>query len=107
LLTRAAVAETGLWTIKFNLKKDYDADAFKKAIVAENKKNILFAVAAKTQLKDIEESANRSVVSEFDLDMTPVNGTKAKDFTVWTAGMENPTGLWNIRNRFMTTEEAV
>ena len=106
LLTRAAVAETGLWTIKFNLKKDYDADAFKKAIVAENNKNILFAVAAKANVDATDENSNRSVVSEFDLDMNPTVGTKAKDFTVQTME-QDPIGLWNIRNRFYNTEEGI
>lgn len=106
LLTRAAVANTGLYTIKFNLKKEYKADAFDEAIKSNDKK-VLFAVAAKANVDAADENSNRSVVSEFDLDMNPVNGTKAKDFTVWTAGMETSTGLWDIRNRFMTTEEAV
>ena len=97
LLTRAAVAETGLWTIKFNLKKDYDAEGFAKAIV-NNKKNVLFAVAAKTKLDETDVRSTRSVVSEFDLDMATQNGVRAKDFTV------NNTEIREIYNRFEKSE---
>ena len=97
LLTRAAVAETGLWTIKFNLKKDYDAEGFAKAIV-NNKKNVLFAVAAKTKLDETDVRSTRSVVSEFDLDMATENGVRAKDFTV------NNTEIREIYNRFEKSE---
>lgn len=105
--TRAAVQNTGLWTIKFNLAKDYDSEAFEKATIVKKNQNsirvekVLFAVAIDAKLdakvaKD--ENASRSVVSEFDLDMSVNDGVLAKDFCV------NDKGIANIRNRFHYSE---
>lgn len=99
-----AVNNTGLWTIKFNLKDDYDAEAFKNATIVKeydnssNSEKVLFAVAVKTRLGEEDVRSTRNVVSEYDLDMSVKNGVRAKDFTV------NERGILNIKNRFLFSE---
>lgn len=111
--TRAAQNNNGLWVVKFNLEKDYDAEAVTEAIQDEKKNKVLYAVAVTPnqvntlteKVEEGEEAAQRRLVSEYDLRFSVNDGSKAKDFAVTTMG--ETTGLWKIRNRFNTTEEGI
>ena len=96
LLTRAATSASGIWTIYFNMKDNYDADAFAKAVMSGSKQ-VAFCVAVKSQLTG---GGDRRVVSSYDVTVNPseADNSGSLDFTA------NKVSVTNIRNRYYTSE---
>ena len=111
LLTRAADGN-GLWTITYKLKDGYDENAFLSSTVFDanedgkltpgaGDRNILFAVAV-NNTKD--EAADRRIVSEYDVTVNTANAQHAGYFTIKPANDENAEWIYNVHNRYLSTE---
>ena len=102
LMTRATDGN-GLWVVTFKLKDGYsedDLDAVAKAEVNNVVRNVIFAVAVNNTKK---ASADRRIVSEYDLTVGTQQANHAGPFTV-TVGEDNPVSITNIHNRYSFTE---
>jgi len=102
LMTRATDGN-GLWVVTFKLKDGYsedDLNAVAKAKVNNVVRNVIFAVAVNNTKDD---SADRRVVSEYDLTVGTQQANHAGPFTV-TVGDDDPVSITNIHNRYSFTE---
>lgn len=97
LLTRAAGEGTGLWVVTYNLKKDFDTDAFDAAALNEGSK-VLYAVSVNTDADEKNVNSDRRVVSEYDVTLATNPGHNAYDFNV------NGKSVADIHNRYRYSE---
>ena len=93
ILTRAAVDNTGLYTVTFKLKEDFTAAAFTAATVSAPNK-IVYAVAIKNNYVNGEDADGnpttntRRVISEYDLTLTTNVATPGNLVNTWVAGTD-------------------
>ena len=93
-LTRG-ISETGLWTVVFKLVDGYDADKFAE-LARYKTQEVVFAVGINNTL---DSSADRLVVSEYDVALRTGNFTEAYTFDV------NDNAVEGIHNRWIVAED--